>query len=117
VQGLCRTTTRATVVRDVRIPAGEKVLLLFAAANRDEREFPEPDRFDIDRVVERHLAFGYGAHYCIGAALARLVGRVAFEELTTHLGPFHIDVARGRRIRSAVNRGWLSLPVTLSAGA
>jgi hypothetical protein len=117
VQGLCRTTTRPTVVRGVAIPAGEKVLLLFGAANRDEREFPDAERFDVDRVAERHLAFGYGAHYCIGAALARLVGRVAFEELTTRLGPVRLDLARGRRIRSAVNRGWLSLPMTVAADA
>jgi cytochrome P450 len=114
VQGLCRTTTRPVEIHGVTIPAGEKVLLAFGAANRDEREFPEPDRLDLDRVVERHLAFGYGAHYCIGAALARLVGRVAFEELIPALPGFRIDVARGRRVRSAVNRSWLSLPLTVA---
>ncbi len=114
VQGLCRTTTRPATFHGVTIPPGEKVLLLFGAANRDEREFPDPDRPDVDRVNERHLAFGYGAHYCIGAALARLMGRVAFEELTTRLGSVQIDVARGCRIRSGVNRGWLSLPLRLS---
>jgi cytochrome P450 len=114
VQGLCRTTTRAATFHCFTIPRGEKVLLLFGAANRDEREFPDPDRPDVDRVNERHLAFGYGAHYCIGAALARLMGRVAFEELTTRLGSAEIDVTRGRRIRSGVNRGWLSLPVRLA---
>jgi cytochrome P450 len=111
VQGLCRTTTRPATVHGVTIPPGEKVLLLFGAANRDEREFPDPDRPDVTRMNERHLAFGYGAHYCIGAALARLMGRVAFEELTTRLGPVRIDVAGGRRIRSGVTRGWLSLPL------
>jgi cytochrome P450 family 130 len=114
VQGLCRTTTRPATFHGVTIPRGEKVLLLFGAANRDEREFPDPDRPDVTRANERHLAFGYGAHYCIGAALARLMGRVAFEELTTRLGPVEIDVARGRRIRSGVNRGWSSLPLRLS---
>jgi cytochrome P450 family 130 len=113
VQGLCRTTTRPVTLHDVTIPSGEKVLLLFGAANRDEREFPDPDRPDVRRVNDRHLTFGYGAHYCIGAALARLMGRVAFEELTTRLGRVEIDVARGRRIRSGVSRGWLSLPLRL----
>jgi hypothetical protein len=113
VQGLCRTTTRPATFHGVIIPPGEKVLLLFGAANRDGREFPDPDRPDVERVNERHLAFGYGAPYCIGAALARLMGRVAFEELTTRLGPVRIDVAGGRRIRSGVNRGWLSLPLRL----
>ena len=113
VQGLCRTTTHPATFHSVTIPPGEKVLLLFGAANRDEREFPDPDRPDVQRVNERHLAFGYGAHYCIGAALARLMGRVAFEEMTNRLGPVEIDVAGGRRIRSGVNRGWLSLRLRL----
>jgi hypothetical protein len=111
VIGLCRTTTRPVTLHGVTIAAGEKVLLLFGAANRDEREFPDPDRLDLDRGAERHLAFGHGAHYCIGAALARLMGRVAFEELTARLGDSRIDLARGRRLRAAVSRGWESLPI------
>ncbi|MBI1813489.1 MAG: cytochrome P450 [Deltaproteobacteria bacterium] len=117
VAGLCRTTTRAVTLHGVTIPAGEKVLLMFGAANRDEREFADPDRLDLDRGLERHLAFGYGAHYCIGAALARLMGRVAFEELTTRLGDSRVDVARGRRLRAAVSRGWESLPVAVRGAA
>jgi cytochrome P450 len=117
VQGLCRTTTRPLTLHGTTIPSGAKVLLLFGAANRDEREFADPDRFDGARNTERHLAFGYGAHYCIGAALARLMGRVAFEELTTRLDEHRIDVARGRRIRSAVNRGWQSLPIEIGTDA
>jgi cytochrome P450 len=115
VQGLCRTTTRAVTLHGVTIPEGEKVLLLFGAANRDEREFPDPDRLDIERDAARHLAFGYGAHFCIGASLARLMGRIAFEELTTHLGAHHISVERGRRVRSAVSRGWERLPIEMQA--
>jgi cytochrome P450 len=117
VQGLCRTTTRPLVLHGVHIPEGEKVLLLFGAANRDEREFRDPDRLDIAREAARHLAFGYGAHYCIGAALARVMGRVAFEELVTRLGSFEIHVARGRRIRSGVSRGWDYLPIERSGAA
>ena len=113
VAGLCRTTTRPVALHGVTIPAGEKVLLMFGAANRDEREFPDPDRLDLDRAVERHLAFGHGAHYCIGAALARLMARVAFEELTTHVGNCRADVAHGRRLRAAVSRGWASLPIAV----
>lgn len=111
VQGLCRTTTGAVTRHGTTIPAGEKVLLLFGAANRDEREFTDPDVLDVARVVERHPAFGYGAHYCIGAALARLMGRVAFEELIARTRGWRLDVGRGRRIRSGVGRGWHSLPV------
>jgi hypothetical protein len=111
VQGLCRTTVRAVVRHGTTIPTGAKVLLLFGAANRDEREFADPDLLDVARVVDRHLAFGYGAHYCIGAALARLMGRVAFEELIARTDCWRLDVARGRRIRSGVGRGWQSLPL------
>lgn len=117
VQGLCRTATRPVELHGTVIPAGEKVLLLFGAANRDQREFTDPDRFDIERDAERHLGFGYGAHYCIGAALARLMARVAFEELTSRLRPHRIATERGRRLRSAVNRGWHSLPLEVGAGA
>jgi cytochrome P450 len=116
VQGLCRTTTRPLALHGTTIPAGEKVLLLFGSANRDERQFAAPDRFDAARGADRHLAFGYGAHYCIGAAMARLMGRVAFEELTARLGEHRIHVEGGRRIRSAVNRGWESLPMEVGPG-
>lgn len=111
VQGLCRTTTRPIVRHGVAIPAGEKVLLLFGAANRDEREFAAPDRLDLDRSAERHLAFGHGAHYCIGASLARLMGRVALEELLAGLPGARVEIDRGIRAPSAVGRGWRSLPL------
>lgn len=111
VQGLCRTTTRSLTRHGVTIPAGDKVLLSFAAANRDERAFVEPERLRLDRDGDAHLAFGYGAHYCIGAALARLMGRVAFAELLGSLRSYRIDVAEGVRVRSAVNRGWRTLPI------
>ncbi len=113
VQGLCRTTTHPVTLHGATIPAGDKVLLMFGAANRDQREFQDPDRLLPGRPGDRHLAFGYGAHYCIGAALARLMGRVAFEELTTRLPAARLDLPRARRIRSGVNRGWLSVPMTV----
>ena len=115
VQGLCRTTTRDVERHGTSIPAGTKVLLLFAAANRDPRAFDEPDRLRLARPADPHAAFGFGAHYCIGAALARLMGRVVFEEALARLSELRIDVARGERLRSAVNRGWRYLPVTTSA--
>jgi cytochrome P450 len=80
-QGLARTTSEAVERHGVTIPAGERVYLLWGAANRDEREFAQPDRFDIDRRIERHVAFGHGIHFCLGAALARLEAKVVFEEL------------------------------------
>ncbi len=63
------------------IPPGERVLLVWAAANLDEREFPEPERFDVTRTIKRHLGLGHGVHFCLGASLARLEARIAFETL------------------------------------
>ena len=90
VHSQARTTTRAVEIHGEVIPEGKKVLLLFAAAGRDERAFPEPDRFDVTRTIERHLSFGHGIHHCLGAALARLEARVAFEELFATLPDWRI---------------------------
>ena len=80
-QALPRSAARDVVLHGQTIPRGERVLLVWAAANRDEREFDEPDRFDVTRPIRRHLALGHGIHFCLGASLARLEARVAFEEL------------------------------------
>ena len=63
------------------VPEGSVILLLNGSANRDDRKFPDGDRFDIHRKIDHHLAFGYGLHFCLGAALARLEGRVALDEV------------------------------------
>jgi len=77
-----RTATRDVEVRGARIGEGEPVVLLYASANRDRDEFgPSADEFDVTRSPNRHMAFGFGPHFCIGAALARLEGRVLLEEL------------------------------------
>ena len=81
IQGTFRTTTEAVDVRDVTIPADSKVLLLWASANRDPEVFPDPDRFDVERPIDRHLAFGIGIHFCLGAPLARLEARIATETI------------------------------------
>ncbi len=80
-QNLARTCTRETILRGVTIPADARVLLSFGAANRDPDEFPEPDAFRLDRRDARHLAFGFGVHYCLGAPLARLEARLALAGL------------------------------------
>jgi cytochrome P450 len=90
VQSQARTTTRDVVLHGETIPEGKKVLVLFASAGRDGRAFPEPDRFDVTRAIERHLSFGHGIHHCLGAALARLEARVAFEELFSTLPDWRI---------------------------
>ena len=113
VQGLARTTTAPTVVHGVEIPERSKVLLMYASANRDEREFgPTADRLDITRDMPRHLGFASGPHFCIGNHLAKLQARVAFEELLTCQPGIGVDVAAGERIRAPFTRGWVSLPAT-----
>ncbi|MCW2855851.1 MAG: cytochrome [Marmoricola sp.] len=113
VQGLARTTTRDITIQDVTIPAGEKVMMLYGAANRDPREFGEnADRLDLHRSFTRHLAFSSGPHFCIGSHLAKLQARVALEELLAAHPHVSVDPTRGIRHESAFVRGWVSLPVT-----
>lgn len=82
VQNMNRTATRDVHLRDQTIRAGDKVLLLYPSANRDERIFAEPFRFNVEREPNPHVAFGgYGTHFCLGASLARLELRVMFEEI------------------------------------
>ena len=113
VQGLARSTQRPVRLHGVRIPEGEKVMMLYGAANRDEREFgPSADRLDVAREIPRHLGFASGVHFCIGSHLARLQARVAFEELLGSQPSIGVDLDRAQRLRSAFTRGWISLPAT-----
>ena len=89
-----RTTSREVTLHGVTIPAGGRVVLVYGAANRDERRFPDPDRFDVTRGRQRHLGFGEGMHGCLGAPLARLEAKVALEEALPVLGDYTIP---GRR--------------------
>lgn len=94
VQGLARTTTRDVELHDVRIPEGRKVLLLYAAGNRDPRRYgPDADRLDVGRRPSQILTFSQGSHHCLGAAVARLQGRVALEELLAAYPDFEVDPA------------------------
>lgn len=81
VRLLMRETTREVELSGQRIPAGERVMVWLASADRDEEQFPDPDTFDIRRTPNRHLAFGYGIHFCLGAPLARLEARIALERM------------------------------------
>jgi cytochrome P450 len=103
------------VARDVElhgqtVTEGSYMLLINAAANRDETHFPEPDRYDIHRKGG-HLSFGQGLHFCLGSALARLEARVAFEEVLIRWTDWEVDYANARRARTSSVRGWAQLPV------
>ena len=93
------------------VPEGSAMLLLNASGNRDERKFPDADRFDVRRRIDHHLAFGYGIHFCLGAALARLEGRVALDEVLTRFPSWEIDEENAVQARTSTVRGWESLPV------
>lgn len=97
VQNLARTTTRPVEIGGVTIPEGRKVMLLYGSANRDEREFgPTAEELDVGRRITRIVTFGYGAHHCLGAAVARLAGGVALERLLERFPGFEVDSRRGR---------------------
>ena len=104
------------VARDVElygrtVPAGNAMLLLVGAANRDDRRFPDGDRFDIHRKIGQHLTFGYGAHFCLGAALARVEGRVALEEVLKRFPEWEVDSEHAKLAPTSTVRGWETLPV------
>lgn len=111
VTSFMRTATRDTVVHGQPIAEGEPVLLLYASANRDEAEFgPDADRFDVGRDPNHQLAFGFGEHYCLGAALARLEGRVFLEELLDRVRTVE-RAGPVRRLESGVIGGVLEAPL------
>ncbi|HEX7738020.1 MAG TPA: cytochrome P450 [Marmoricola sp.] len=92
VQGLARTTTRDVEIDGVTIPAGKKVLMAYGAANRDPRMYgPDADQLDVTRDPRQILTFSHGAHHCLGAAAARMMGRVALTELLHRIPRFEVD--------------------------
>ncbi len=114
-QMLLRVTTGDVELQGTVLPDGERVLLLVGSANRDPRCFPEPDRYDLDRDTSKLVSFGSGRHFCLGAALARLEGRVGLEELLKRIGRYEIDPAGAERVHSINVRGFARLPTTVSA--
>ena len=103
------------VARDVdhyeqTVPEGSVMLLLNGSANRDERQFPDADTFDIHRRAA-HLSFGHGIHFCLGAALARVQAKVALEEVLTRWPDWEVDYAGAKRAHTTSVRGWATLPV------
>ena len=95
------------------VPAGSALLCLVGSANRDERRFPDPDKFDVHRKPAGHLTFSYGIHYCLGAALARLEGRVALEEVLKRFPTWTVDEDAAMLASTSTVRGWETLPVLI----
>jgi cytochrome P450 len=108
-----RTTSCDVELHGTTVPEGSIVLALTAAANRDERAFPDPDRFDVTRSMGHHLAFGYGAHFCLGAALARTEGRVVLDEVLARFPDWEVDLDQAVMLPPGPNRGWASMPVSV----
>jgi cytochrome P450 len=113
VQWLGRVAAVDTVVERVPIPAGARVVLLWASANRDPRRFPAPDTLDVTRKPGHHVAFGEGIHFCIGAPLARLEVRVALEALFQRIERY--ECGPTTPLYTHNERGIAHLPVTVHA--
>jgi cytochrome P450 len=110
LQMLVRTTTRDVEVAGPVIPTGATVVLVWASANRDERRWPDPDLLDLTRQPERHAAFGEGIHHCLGAPLARMEGRIAFEELFRRIPEYEV-AGPIVRVKTPTDRALERLPV------
>lgn len=111
VQG--RFALRDTVYHDTVIPAGSKVALLTGSAGRDERQYENPDLFDVTRTGIRHISFGHGSHFCLGAALARLEARVALEETLKRFPDWDVDEDSVQYVHTNSVRGPASVPIRL----
>ncbi len=105
-----RTTTRDVEFHGKTVPAGSALLAIVSAANRDEAKFPNGDVFDIHRGRQPHLTFGYGFHNCLGNALARVEGRIAYEEVFKRFRDWEVDMSRAKMSSTATVRGWECLP-------
>jgi len=112
-----RWTTRDVEVQGTVIPADQRVILVTGSAVHDERKYPDPDTFDIHRDIDRHVSFGFGRHLCLGASLARLETRVAFEELLKRFPDFSIDETGVERRVSVNVRGLSKLPLVVESRA
>jgi cytochrome P450 len=114
-QVVARRAARDLDLHGARVPAGAQVLLLAGSANRDERAFPSPDVYDLERDTGKHINFGNGPHYCLGAALGRLEARVTLGQLVARVRPgYDIDPARMSRVHSVNVRGFASLQTSVT---
>jgi cytochrome P450 family 142 subfamily A polypeptide 1 len=116
IKNMCRTVTHDTEFMGQPMSEGQKCMLLFESANRDATRFDDPFRFDVERQPNEHLAFGFGAHFCLGQALARLELKVMFEQLLTRMPDLELaaDPATLPRRRANFISGLESMPVRFS---
>lgn len=110
---LARYVTRDVELHGQTVPAGSVMMLLAASANRDEARWDQPNRFDIHRDITRHATFGFGVHYCLGAAVARLEGRIAFEEILKRFPEWTVDWDHAALSSTSTMRGWETLPISV----
>jgi cytochrome P450 len=111
-----RTARHDTAIDGHQVSEGERVIVYWASANRDEAEFPDPDAFDLDRARNRHVAFGAGPHRCVGSNLARMNLRIAFDEIVRRLTDVRLRPGADIGYHSTFNRAPLSVPITFTPG-
>jgi len=114
LQMLGRTLVRDVELHGEKLRAGQPVMFLYASASRDEREFDDPDRFDVRRTLPRVLTFGHGTHACLGQHVARLEGRILLEELLAAMPDYEVDAAGCVQAQSEWMQGYLAVPIRFS---
>jgi cytochrome P450 family 142 subfamily A polypeptide 1 len=119
IKNMCRTVTHDTEFMGQQLLGGQKCMLLYESANRDETKFTDPFRFDVERQPNEHVAFGFGAHFCLGQALARLELRVMFEQLLVRIPDLELTVDPGDLPRRPANfiSGLEAMPVRFTPSA
>jgi cholest-4-en-3-one 26-monooxygenase len=115
IHNMCRVATRDYEIGGETIRAGQQVVLMYSSANRDESHFEHPDRFDVTRHPNNHIAFGFGTHFCLGASLARLEIRTFFEEFLRRVGDYSLTPGSVEEMPNAFVYGLKAAQITLSA--
>jgi cytochrome P450 len=110
---IARYVTEDSEFHGTTVPAGSALLFIVGSANRDHRRHDDPDRFDVHRKIGQQLTFGLGGHYCLGAALARLEGRIAMEEILKRFPEWEVDWDNAKLGQTSTVRGWETLPLVL----
>jgi len=107
-----RQVKKAVTFAGQEMTEGQNIMFLYPSGNRDEREFPEPDKFDILRRPPRIMSFGYGPHSCLGVNVARLEGKICIEELLKAYPEYEVDMPNSERLLTEFVQGYWKLPIT-----